>query len=361
MYEWRVPAGSWASTIAHPEFADEPTGNVQTGVLSIWIKDPFSMPSLHVRQLRDWVQTPGRTDSERVARPIRLFAPFHGGRGAGLSSFFGVSWLSAQLAEWRYDGDYRRFALMVTVPYLFCVSLNRACLLVPHVAMPLYTESLQEVIYGYETSLPHVQSKEQCRDYAPRAENPLFFVNDDGLQFSTPTSVLTALLFTRSAILIGFVCLTIILNTSLVGRNLICGSGSGLLFWVNPNLNHAKQAQRSEGRKRCNRSVREFLRFIRVGSSIRVTGGKSSEHGFEASSSGAGSAKQCQVLRSAPAAVPGNGYLALNSIQSQGKRFPEISWKAAIPREGLRNMLNNARVDLGGCCNELADNAREPR
>jgi hypothetical protein len=31
--------------------------------------------------------------------------------------------LSTLLIEWRYDGDYRRFAFMLTVPYLFCVSL----------------------------------------------------------------------------------------------------------------------------------------------------------------------------------------------------------------------------------------------
>jgi hypothetical protein len=31
--------------------------------------------------------------------------------------------LSTLLIEWRYDGDYTRFALMPTAPYLFCVSL----------------------------------------------------------------------------------------------------------------------------------------------------------------------------------------------------------------------------------------------
>ncbi|KAJ7687227.1 hypothetical protein B0H17DRAFT_1136362 [Mycena rosella] len=72
------------------------------------------MPLLSMRQLRDWVQTPGRTDSERVARPIRLFAPFHDGLGAGLSLFFGVSWLSTQLAEWRYDGDSHSWSLCRT-------------------------------------------------------------------------------------------------------------------------------------------------------------------------------------------------------------------------------------------------------
>ncbi|KAF7334603.1 Glyco-trans-2-like domain-containing protein [Mycena venus] len=61
--------------------------------------------------------------SGREERPIRLFAPFYGGLGAGLSLFFLASGLTTLLAEWRLDHDYSRFGLMATGPFLVCVSL----------------------------------------------------------------------------------------------------------------------------------------------------------------------------------------------------------------------------------------------
>lgn len=75
---------------------------------------------------------------------MRLFAPFYGGLGCALSvctvfllscrlranlfhlnsiSVFVGSGLQVLMTEWRLDHDYTRFALMVTSPFLFCVSL----------------------------------------------------------------------------------------------------------------------------------------------------------------------------------------------------------------------------------------------
>lgn len=59
------------------------------------------------------------------ARPIRLFAPIYGGLGAGLSLFFIGSGTNILVREWMLDGSFIRFALLVTAPFLFCVSLVR--------------------------------------------------------------------------------------------------------------------------------------------------------------------------------------------------------------------------------------------
>jgi phosphate/sulfate permease len=59
----------------------------------------------------------------RTARPIRLFAPVYGGLGLGLSAFFMASGVGTTLSEWRLDQDYSRFAVLATIPLLFCVSL----------------------------------------------------------------------------------------------------------------------------------------------------------------------------------------------------------------------------------------------
>lgn len=74
------------------------------------------------------------------SRPTKLFAPFYSGFGAGLSIcmccwfeneafltylpivFIG-SGLSILIQEYRLDSDWRRFFLLVTTPFLFCVSL----------------------------------------------------------------------------------------------------------------------------------------------------------------------------------------------------------------------------------------------
>ncbi|ETW76544.1 hypothetical protein HETIRDRAFT_480674 [Heterobasidion irregulare TC 32-1] len=147
-------------------------------------------------------------------RPMRLFAPFYGGLGCALSVFFVGSGLQVLMTEWRLDHDYTRFALMVTSPFLFCVSLFFALQVVtnisyvlgpvaqyhenskyysavkpgpdkdldsrlPHITieLPVYKESLQHTIS------PSVQSlKKAMQTYARQGGTSSIFVHDDGLQ-----------------------------------------------------------------------------------------------------------------------------------------------------------------------------------
>lgn len=155
-----------------------------------------------------------QSSSGREARPIRLFAPFYGGLGAGLSVFFVASGLSMLVNEWRLDGDTRRFALMATAPFLLCVSLFFALQVIsaisflvgpvaqyhensryysairpaanpevdsqlPHVTieLPVYKESLEETISPSVYSL-----KKAMQTYARQGGTSSIFVHDDGLQ-----------------------------------------------------------------------------------------------------------------------------------------------------------------------------------
>ncbi|KAJ7058515.1 glycosyl transferase family group 2-domain-containing protein [Mycena amicta] len=155
-----------------------------------------------------------QSTSGREARPIRLFAPFYGGLGAGLSLFFVGSGLEMLLTEWRMDRDYRRFALMATYPFLVCVALFFALQVIsaisfligpvaqyhensryysavrpepnpavdqalPHVSieLPVYKESLEETIAPSVFSI-----KKAMQTYARQGGTSSIFVHDDGLQ-----------------------------------------------------------------------------------------------------------------------------------------------------------------------------------
>ena len=80
---------------------------------------------------------------ERSARPTRYFAPVYGGLTLALSicksgwiahiafalteyhislDFIGCG-ADILLQEWRLTNDYKRFALLATAPFLFCISL----------------------------------------------------------------------------------------------------------------------------------------------------------------------------------------------------------------------------------------------
>jgi len=150
----------------------------------------------------------------REERPIRLLAPFYGGLGAALSLFFIASGTTTLLEEWRLDGDYARFALLVVTPLLVCVSLFFAlqCIssitfllgpvsqyhensryysavkpapnpevdsALPHVTieLPVYKESLEETITPSVNSL-----KKAMQTYARQGGTSSIFVHDDGLQ-----------------------------------------------------------------------------------------------------------------------------------------------------------------------------------
>ncbi|EJF59432.1 hypothetical protein DICSQDRAFT_108818 [Dichomitus squalens LYAD-421 SS1] len=148
------------------------------------------------------------------ARPMRMFAPVYCGLGAGLSLFFIGSGVSVLLEESLLDGYWPRFALLVTVPFLFCVSLFFSLMIVtnityvigpvaqfhenskyysavppapnklvdenlPHmtIEMPVYKESLTETIAPSVYSL-----KKAMQTYARQGGTSSIFVHDDGLQ-----------------------------------------------------------------------------------------------------------------------------------------------------------------------------------
>ncbi|EJF59433.1 hypothetical protein DICSQDRAFT_181943 [Dichomitus squalens LYAD-421 SS1] len=165
-----------------------------------------------------------RSDIEKIAdgpspRPIRLFAPVYDGLGAALSIFFVASGVSILLEESLLDGNWARFALLVTAPFLLCVSLffslqiitNISYILgpvaqyhqnskyysaskpapnklvdtnLPHVTvqMPVYKESLTETIAPSVYSL-----KKAMQTYARQGGTSSIFVNDDGMQLLSET------------------------------------------------------------------------------------------------------------------------------------------------------------------------------
>ncbi|OBZ72965.1 hypothetical protein A0H81_07226 [Grifola frondosa] len=147
-------------------------------------------------------------------RPTRLLAPVYSGLGAALSLFFIGNGVSVLLEESLLDGSWSRFALLVTVPFLFCVSLFFSLMIVtnvtyvlgpvaqfhenskyysavppapnklvdanlPHITveMPVYKESLKETIAPSVYSL-----KKAMQTYARQGGTSSIFVHDDGLQ-----------------------------------------------------------------------------------------------------------------------------------------------------------------------------------
>jgi cellulose synthase/poly-beta-1,6-N-acetylglucosamine synthase-like glycosyltransferase len=147
-------------------------------------------------------------------RPTKLYAPFYSGLGAGLALFFIGSGLSDLLREYRFDQDWRRFFLLVTGPFLYCVSLFFALQAMsaltflfgpvahyhensryysavrpepipevdahlPHVTieLPVYKESLEETI-----ALSVYSLKKAMQTYARQGGTSAIFVHDDGLQ-----------------------------------------------------------------------------------------------------------------------------------------------------------------------------------
>ncbi|KZV89656.1 hypothetical protein EXIGLDRAFT_740933 [Exidia glandulosa HHB12029] len=152
-------------------------------------------------------------------RPVQLFAPFYNGVATALSIFFVGTGVEKLLTAWALDGQYARFALVVTLPMLFCISLffcltlvTNVCFLfgpiaqyhqnsryysaiapstphpstlqgnkefLPHVTiqMPVYKEGLDAVIR------PTVDSLQKAMlTYARQGGTSSIFINDDGMQ-----------------------------------------------------------------------------------------------------------------------------------------------------------------------------------
>ncbi|KAG2019686.1 hypothetical protein CC2G_005101 [Coprinopsis cinerea AmutBmut pab1-1] len=161
--------------------------------------------------------SPDETDAEkrkRKERKLILIGPVYAGLGAGLAGYFCTAGVSNLLYQWALDGDFTRFALVVTLPVIFCVSIffclqliGNICLIfgpvaqyhensayysavkpepnpeidnnLPHITiqLPVYKESLEAVI------APSVFSvKKAMQTYARQGGTSAIFICDDGLQ-----------------------------------------------------------------------------------------------------------------------------------------------------------------------------------
>ncbi|KIL67128.1 hypothetical protein M378DRAFT_329332 [Amanita muscaria Koide BX008] len=159
------------------------------------------------------------SDSEKAAsssseRKLILFGPFYAGCGAALALYFATSSIGVLLKEFALDGNYIRFALVATLPVIFCISVffclqlvgNLSLILgpvaqyhensayysavkpapnpevdnnLPHITiqMPVYKESLELTI------APSVFSvKKAMQTYARQGGTSAIFICDDGMQ-----------------------------------------------------------------------------------------------------------------------------------------------------------------------------------
>ncbi|KAJ6477602.1 glycosyl transferase family group 2-domain-containing protein [Mycena sanguinolenta] len=157
----------------------------------------------------------GDTEGGKTAeRKLVLLGPLYAGCGAGLAAYFALSGVSVLLGEFALDRDPTRFALLATLPIIFCVSIFFCLQLVgnlslvlgpvaqyhensafysavkpapnpavdnnlPHITIqcPVYKESLHEVI------APSVLSvKKAMQTYARQGGTSAIFICDDGMQ-----------------------------------------------------------------------------------------------------------------------------------------------------------------------------------
>ncbi|KAF7327342.1 hypothetical protein MKEN_00311800 [Mycena kentingensis (nom. inval.)] len=147
-------------------------------------------------------------------RKLVLLGPFYAGCGAALAAYFVFAGISVLLEEYALDGGTSRFALVVTLPIIFCVSIffclqlvgNLSLILgpvaqyhensafysaikpapnpavdnnLPHITIqcPVYKESLQETIAPSMLSI-----KTAMQTYARQGGTSSIFVCDDGMQ-----------------------------------------------------------------------------------------------------------------------------------------------------------------------------------
>ncbi|KAF9556186.1 hypothetical protein CPC08DRAFT_744026 [Agrocybe pediades] len=151
---------------------------------------------------------------KRKERKLVLIGPIYAGFGAALSAYFISSSFSILLEEYALDHDPTRFALVLTMPIIYCVSIffclqliGNLCLVfgpvaqyhensmyysairpepnpevdrnLPHITiqLPVYKESLELTI------APSVYSvKKAMQTYARQGGTSAIFICDDGLQ-----------------------------------------------------------------------------------------------------------------------------------------------------------------------------------
>jgi hypothetical protein len=158
------------------------------------------------------------TEHHVQKRKAKLYAPIYNGFAAGLALVFMGNGVRTLLTEWMLAGDFMRFILVVTLPFLYCVSLFFALQIIqnvsnaigpvnqfhqnskyysaippppnpavdnnlPHITvqMPVYKESLNLVLSPSIMSL-----KAAMRNYARQGGTSSIFVNDDGLRLLPP-------------------------------------------------------------------------------------------------------------------------------------------------------------------------------
>ncbi|OBZ72967.1 hypothetical protein A0H81_07224 [Grifola frondosa] len=105
-----------------------------------------------------------KDDVEKTAegpseRPVRLFAPFYNGFGVALSIFFIGSGISIILQEALLDDHWVRFALLVTAPFLICVSLFFSLQIVTNVSYVLGPVAQYHENSKYFSAVPPAPNK----------------------------------------------------------------------------------------------------------------------------------------------------------------------------------------------------------
>ncbi|KAF8065367.1 glycosyl transferase family group 2-domain-containing protein [Lyophyllum atratum] len=222
---WRtrkVARKSLAPTLSAADTPAESTSDLNE-------KEPAPAPAPGEKNKRGWwswrlqpradappvgTSDPEKGRGKRKERKLILLGPLYAGCGAGLSTYFMSGGVTVLLEEYALDGDPRRFALVVTLPIIFCVSLFFCLQLVgnlslifgpvaqyhensqyysaikpepnpeidsnlPHITiqLPVYKESLELVIGPSVFSI-----KKAMQTYARQGGTSAIFICDDGLQ-----------------------------------------------------------------------------------------------------------------------------------------------------------------------------------
>ncbi|KAH6903092.1 glycosyl transferase family group 2-domain-containing protein [Coprinopsis sp. MPI-PUGE-AT-0042] len=151
--------------------------------------------------------SPNETDAEKAKRKERkliMIGPVYAGLGAGLSAYFCTAGISNLLQEWALDGDYTRFALVATLPVIFCVSIffclqliGNICLIFGpvnqyHENSAYYSAIKPEPNPEVDNNLPHITiqlpvykeslESKAMQTYARQGGTSAIFICDDGLQ-----------------------------------------------------------------------------------------------------------------------------------------------------------------------------------
>ncbi|KAI0809128.1 glycosyl transferase family group 2-domain-containing protein [Irpex lacteus] len=171
-----------------------------------------------------FVSSKGDVEKAASQRPMRMFAPMYGGLTMAMALFFVGSGVATLITEIVLDGNYMRLCLLITTPFLFCVSLFFCSQIIsdvsmifgpvaqyhqnskyysavppapnslvdtnlPHITveLPVYKESLKETMqvpHSFVLRLaPSVYSlKKAMQTYARQGGTSSIFVHDDGLQ-----------------------------------------------------------------------------------------------------------------------------------------------------------------------------------